>query len=364
MSEIPPPSRGPLAAGPQPAGRPVLVTGAAGFLGFHAARRLLAAGQRVDGLDAFVGAADPALQQARWQALCAEPGFRGTRLDLRDRAALVDWIGPHAPQRVLHLAARVGVRDSVRRPDDYLEGNLTAFLNLLEALRGSDVGHLVYASSSSVYGDGGDGPAREEEAADRPVSFYAATKRSMELMAHAWAALHGIPSTGLRFFTVYGPWGRPEMAVSRFVRAVEAGEEIRLYDGGAMERDFTYVDDAVDAALAVLERPPQPADPARVLNVGGGRPVSVLELLRTVEQVCGRRARVRILPRQPGDVTRTWADPARLERAIGFRPATALADGVARTVAWHRDRARAAAPAAEAGGGITPPARRAQSSSP
>ena len=315
----------------------MLVTGAAGFLGFHVARRLLAAGETVHGLDAFVGAADPALQATRWRALQAEPGFTGFQLDLGDAAGLRVLMREGGYRRIVHLAARVGVRESVRDPEPYLDSNLRGFLNLLEACSAEPPEHLVYASSSSVYGETGRRASQEGDRADAPVSFYAATKRANELMAHAWSSLYGIPVSGLRFFTVYGPWGRPEMAVYRFVRAIEAGEEITLYDGGRMRRDFTFVDDAVDALLGVLARPPQSATPARVLNVGGGCPVPVLDLVRAVEAATGRHARLRLQPGPAGDVVHTESDATALHTLLGEAPCTTLAHGLQRFVAWYRE---------------------------
>lgn len=315
----------------------MLVTGAAGFLGFHVARRLLAAGRRVHGLDSFVGAADPQLQSRRWLQLQQDSGFTGFQLDLGDAEALRALMRDGGYQQVVHLAARVGVRESVRDPEPYLEANLRGFLNLLEACSAEPPEHLVYASSSSVYGETGRRASQEGDRADAPVSFYAATKRANELMAHAWSSLYGIPASGLRFFTVYGPWGRPEMAVYRFVRAMEADEEITLYDGGRMRRDFTFVDDAVDAVLGVLARPPQGATPARVLNVGGGRPVPVLDLVRAVEAATGRTARLRLRPGPAGDVVHTEADASALHALLGEVPCTTLQQGLDRFVAWYRN---------------------------
>lgn len=315
----------------------MLVTGAAGFIGFHVVRRLLGRGHAVHGVDALVGAADPALQRHRWQQLCREPGFRGYELDLADADAVHKLIQDGTPARIVHLAARVGVRESVREPEPYLEGNLRGFLHLLEACAKHPPEHLVYASSSSVYGETGRRASHEGDRADAPVSFYAATKRANELMAHAWSSLYGIPVSGLRFFTVYGPWGRPEMAVYRFVRAIERGEEITLYDGGRMRRDFTYIDDVVDAVLGVLEQPPVGATPARVLNVGGGRPVQVLELVRAAEAATGKTAKIRLQPGPAGDVVHTEADAGALRALLGRGPATPVEEGLARFVAWYRD---------------------------
>lgn len=315
---------------------PILLTGAAGFIGFHVAERLLAHGKRVDGVDALIGAANPALQRARWERLQRYSGFRGYSLDLGERGAIRALLREHEYTRIIHLAARAGVRDSVREPQLYLEANLRGFLNLLEAVAAHPPQHLIYASSSSVYGEVGGRPSREDEAADQPVSFYAATKRANELMAHSWASLYRVPMTGLRFFTVYGPWGRPEMAIYRFVEAIEAGKEITLYDGGEMRRDFTYVDDAVDAVTATLELPPQGTTPARILNVGAGRPVRVLDLVRQIELATGRQARIRLQAGPAGDVAHTEADSRALRELTGLTPRVSVEEGLAQFVKWYR----------------------------
>jgi UDP-glucuronate 4-epimerase len=317
---------------------PILLTGAAGFIGFHVAERLLAQGLCVDGVDALIGAADPALQQARWERLQRYPGFRAIQLDLGDRAGLHALLHERGYARIVHLAARAGVRDSVREPQLFLEANLRGFLNLLEAVAVYPPQHMVYASSSSVYGEVGGRPSREDEAADQPVSFYAATKRANELMAHSWASLYRVPMTGLRFFTVYGPWGRPEMAIYRFVEAIEAGKQITLYNGGEMHRDFTYVDDAVDAVIATLDLPPQGTTPARILNVGGGRPIRVLDLVHEIEAVTGRHARIRMEVGPAGDVSHTEADSRALRALTGLTPRVSVEEGLARFVAWYRAR--------------------------
>ena len=315
---------------------PILLTGAAGFIGFHVAERLLAQGARVDGVDALIGAADPALQRARWERLQRYPGFRAIALDISDRAAVGTLLRDGGYARIIHLAARAGVRDSVREPQLFLEANLRGFLNLLEAVAIHPPQHMVYASSSSVYGEVGGRPSREDEAADQPVSFYAATKRANELMAHSWASLYRVPMTGLRFFTVYGPWGRPDMAIYRFVEAIEAGDEITLYDGGEMHRDFTYIDDVVDAVIATLELPPQGATPARILNVGGGRPIRVRDLVQQIECATGRIARIRLQAGPAGDVTHTEADSRALRELTGLSPRVSIEDGLARFVSWYR----------------------------
>jgi UDP-glucuronate 4-epimerase len=315
---------------------PILLTGAAGFIGFHVAERLLAMGERVDGVDALIGAADSALQRARWERLQRYPGFRAFALNLSDRAGLCALLRDHGYSRIIHLAARAGVRDSVREPQLFLEANLGGFLNLLEAVAVHPPQHMVYASSSSVYGEVGGRPSREDEAADQPVSFYAATKRANELMAHSWASLYRVPMTGLRFFTVYGPWGRPDMAIYRFVEAIEAGKEITLYDGGEMHRDFTYVDDAVDAVVATLGLPPQGTTPAQILNVGGGRPIRVLDLVERIERATGRRARIRLQAGPAGDVAHTEADSRALRELTGWTPRVSVEEGLARFVSWYR----------------------------
>lgn len=343
---------------------PILLTGAAGFIGFHVAERLLAHGKRVDGVDALIGAEDPLLQRARWQRLQRYPGFRGFALDLCDRAAIRALLREHQYARIIHLAARAGVRDSVREPQLFLEANLRGFLNLLEAVAAHPPQHLLYASSSSVYGEVGGRPSREDEAADQPVSFYAATKRANELMAHSWASLYGVPMTGLRFFTIYGPWGRPEMAIYRFVEAIEAGDEITLYGGGEMQRDFTYIDDAVDAVTATLELPPAGATPARILNVGGGRPLRVFDLVRMIEAATGRRARIRMQAGPAGDVAHTEADSRGLRELTGLTPRVSVEQGLVQFIAWYRARQaelqNAARPASGSNGVA---ALRAQSSS-
>lgn len=315
---------------------PILLTGAAGFIGFHVAERLLEQGARVDGIDALIGAADPALQRARWERLRRYSGFRAFKLDMSDRGALHALLRDQGYARIIHLAARAGVRDSVREPQVFLEANLRGFLNLLEAVAVHPPQHLVYASSSSVYGEVGGRPSRETEAADQPVSFYAATKRANELMAHSWASLYRVPMTGLRFFTVYGPWGRPDMAIYRFVKAIESGEEITLYNDGKMHRDFTDVQDVVDAVIATLALPPQGATPARILNVGGGRPILVRDLVRRIEFATGRQARIQNQAGPAGDVSHTEADSSALYELTGLKPRISIDHGLARFVRWYR----------------------------
>jgi UDP-glucuronate 4-epimerase len=313
---------------------PVLVTGAAGFIGFHTVRRLLAAGFEVDGVDNLSGAADPMLQQARWRFLSGLSGFRPLEMDLAQNAPVQQLFEQRQYNQVIHLAARVGVRDSVRKPEAFLQSNLQGFLNLLEACRRAPLRHLIYASSSSVYGARESGPFAEDSVTDQPVSFYAASKRSNELMAHAWSELHGIAATGLRFFTVYGPWGRPDMAIYRFTRAILNGKPIRLYNGGCMRRDFTYVDDAVEVIMRTMTAAPAKT---RVMNVGGGRPVELSHLVATMEQVLELPAKMEMLPMQAGDVPLTSADTKRLREVLNYAPTTDLEDGIRKFAAWFRN---------------------------
>ena len=331
----------------------ILVTGAAGFVGFHLSRRLVADGHEVLGLDNLNSYYDVELKHGRLRELGIDPqklrpgeiaGGRGearfVKLDLANRDGLMDLVARERPEVVVNLAAQAGVRYSLEHPHTYQESNLQGFLNLIEALRYHPVKHLIYASSSSVYGADASVPFREGAAADRPVSLYAATKRANELIAHSYAALYGIPATGLRFFTVYGPWGRPDMAYFLFTRAILAGEPIRVFNYGEMQRDFTYVDDIVEGVLRLLDRPPQsgPDDgvPARVLNIGNGSPVPLMHFIEAVEAELGVTAQKEMLPMQPGDVPITWADCSALEAITGFRPQTPVAEGMRRFVYWYR----------------------------
>ena len=335
--------------------RPVLVTGAAGFIGFHLARALLEAGCAVVGYDNLNAYYDVALKRARLALLKRHERFTFVQADIVDAARLREVFAEHRPIHVAHLAAQAGVRHSLKAPQDYVASNLVGFAQVIEACREWSVGHLVYASSSSVYGANAREPASASHGADHPLSLYAATKRSNELVAHCYSSLYGLPTTGLRFFTVYGPWGRPDMAMSLFTDAILEGRPIKLFNDGAMGRDFTYVDDVVESVARVLAQPaaPDPAwsaaapDPAtsaapwRIYNVGASAPTPLLDMLAALEQALGRAARRERLPMQPGDVVRTWADATPLERAIGYRPTTSLAEGVARYVAWRRAYERA-----------------------
>jgi UDP-glucuronate 4-epimerase len=332
-------------------GSPVLVTGAAGFIGFHFCRRLLAEGVRVVGFDNMTPYYDPALKSARRALLEADPGFVMIEADLADPAAVADVVAAWRPTHVVHLAAQAGVRYSIENPFAYADSNLTGFLSVLEACRGGGVSHLVYASSSSVYGGNTQLPFSTADSVDHPVSLYAATKKAGELMAHSYSHLHGIPATGLRFFTVYGPWGRPDMAYWKFAEAISDGRPIDVYNHGDMGRDFTYVDDVVEAMARLLPLPPavdpgfdraRPAPgrswaPHRVLNIGADRPERLTDLIDALEREIGRPATRRMLPMQPGDVKETWADIEDLAALVGFRPQVGLAEGMARFAAWFTE---------------------------
>ena len=315
----------------------ILVTGAAGFIGFHLSQRLLQRGLVVDGLDNMGAYYEPSLKQARLESLQKHPGFVFHRLDLADRQATAQRFEQGRYDLVLHLAAQPGVRHSVSHPMDYLDSNLAGMLTVLEGCRQHGVKHLVYASSSSVYGAARDMPLREDRDTDSPISLYAASKKANELMAHSYSHLYGLPASALRLFTVYGPWGRPDMAIFRFVRAILEGNPIDVYNHGRLRRDFTFVDDVVDAVLAVASRPPSSEGervPHRVLNVGNNGPVPLMDFIACLERACGREAIKNFLPMQAGDVPDTWADTTRLEREFGVRADTDLQTGVQRFVDW------------------------------
>ncbi len=330
---------------------PILVTGAAGFIGSHVAHRLLDAGEQVLGLDNLNAYYDPTLKAARLARLTARPGFAFTKTDLADQAAMAALFAQHHPKTVIHLAAQAGVRYSLENPHAYVEANLVGFMNVLEGCRNHGCGHLVYASTSSVYGLDQAMPFSEHRGAGHPMTLYAATKKANELMAHSYAHLFRLPCTGLRFFTVYGPWGRPDMALFKFTDAILAGRPIELYNNGDMVRDFTYVDDIVEGIVRIAAQPAQPdpawdakrPDPARssapwrVFNIGNSNPVPLLRYVDALEAALGRKAERKLLPMQPGDVPATSADVSELEAATSFRPATSVEDGVARFVAWYRD---------------------------
>ena len=317
---------------------PVLVTGAAGFIGSHVCHRLLERGEAVVGVDDMNAYYDPALKQARLARLTGRPGFSFHELDIAREGALAAF-SDAGIDRVVHLAAQAGVRHSLENPRAYVRSNLAGHLEVLEFCRFLPAcRHLVYASSSSVYGGNTKVPFSESDPVDRPVSLYAATKKADELMSHAYAHLYGIAQTGLRFFTVYGPWGRPDMAYWLFTEAMLAGRPIRVFNGGEMWRDFTYVDDVVDAVVAVLDRPPVAEEdaPARVYNVGNNRPVRLGDFIDTLEKVLGVAAVRRDEPMQPGDVERTYADLSAIQRDFGFTPKTSIEEGLRRFADWYR----------------------------
>jgi UDP-glucuronate 4-epimerase len=326
----------------------VLVTGAAGFIGFHVARQLLANGREVVGADSINAYYDPKLKEARLELLKRDPKFSFVKHDLADRAASSALFEQHRFPIVIHLAAQAGVRYSLQNPYAYVDANLDGFINVLEGCRHNGCRHLVFASSSSVYGANTKLPFSVRDNVDHPISLYAASKKANELMAHAYSHLYRIPATGLRFFTVYGPWGRPDMAMFIFAKAILAGEPIRLFNNGAMRRDFTYVDDVSHAIVRLIDRPPQgqsgpPADPAtssapwKIYNVGNNRPEDLMDVVSLLEKEFGRTAIKEMLPMQPGDVEATYADTAELERDIGFRPSTPIGEGVARFAKWYRE---------------------------
>jgi len=328
---------------------PVLVTGAAGFIGYHVARRLLQQGRPVVGLDNLNGYYDPALKRARLEQLAAFSAFRFEQCDVADRARIAALFSAQRFPSVVHLAAQAGVRHSLVDPHAYAESNLTGFLNVLEGCRQTACRHLVYASSSSVYGGNSKIPFSTSDNVDHPLNLYGATKKANELMAHAYAHLFALPATGLRFFTVYGPWGRPDMAVWLFTQAILQGKPIRLFNHGQMKRDFTYVDDVAEAVARLIDRPPSPDPnwngaapnpatsfaPWRVYNIGNHTPVEVTEVVRLLEAALGKSAIRELAPMQPGDVPETCADVADLEAAVGFRPKTPIAEGVRRFVEWY-----------------------------
>ncbi len=312
----------------------VLVTGAAGFIGFHLARRLLERGDSVVGVDNLNAYYDVALKEARLARLRQFPAFAFERADLADRAAMERVFAAGGRfDAIVNLAAQAGVRYSVENPHAYVEANVVGFLNVLEGARRHGTGHLVFASTSSVYGLGKELPYREDADTDHPVSLYAATKKADEVMAHSYAHLFGLPTTGLRFFTVYGPWGRPDMALFKFTRGILAGTPIPVFNEGRMVRDFTYVDDIVEGVVRVVDRP----GPYRIFNIGNHERVELMRYIRAIEAALGREAVLDLLPMQPGDVVATEADVAALEAATGFRPRTAVEEGVRRFVAWYRE---------------------------
>ncbi len=329
----------------------VLVTGAAGFIGFHVARRLLSAGREVVGLDVVNDYYDPKLKEARLEILKRDPNFSFVKLDLANRAATSLLFAQHRFPAVIHLAAQAGVRYSLQHPHAYIDANIEGFINVLEGCRHNGCEHLLFASSSSVYGANTKLPFSVQDNVDHPVSLYAASKRANELMAHAYSHLYRIPATGLRFFTVYGPWGRPDMAMFIFAKAIIEGKPIKLFNHGNMRRDFTFVDDVSETIVRLMDRPPQgnpdwsgekpdpatSAAPWKIYNIGNNNPEDLMQVVSLLEKEFGRTAIKEMLPMQPGDVPATYADIDDLAREIGFRPATTIENGIAKFAKWYRD---------------------------
>jgi UDP-glucuronate 4-epimerase len=328
----------------------ILVTGSAGFIGFHVAKRLLDRGDAVIGLDNLNAYYDPRLKAARLAILEPYAGYRHARLDLADREGMAKLFGEARPEGVVHLAAQAGVRYSLERPEIYIDSNITGFLNVLEGCRATQPKHLVYASTSSVYGANGKLPFNVHDSARHPITLYAATKLANEGMAHAYAHLFRFPCTGLRFFTVYGPWGRPDMALFKFIQGILADQPIDVYGQGKMQRDFTYIDDIAAGVVAALDHPakaspdwnPMAPDPAssgvapwRLLNLGAGQRVELMRYIELLEQKLERRAKINLMPMQPGDVASTEADVEETKAAIGYSPTTSVETGVARFVDWY-----------------------------
>lgn len=330
--------------------RNILLTGAAGFIGFHLAQRLLADGDKVLGLDNLNSYYDPLLKKARLAQLQPHSAFRFVEADLADRKTIEALFAAEHFDVVIHLAAQAGVRYSIENPHVYAESNLVGTLNILEGCRHSKVGHLVYASSSSVYGANAKLPFSEHDNVDHPLSLYAASKKANELMAHTYSSLYRIPTTGLRFFTVYGPWGRPDMALFQFTRNILEGKPIPVFNHGHHRRDFTYIDDIVEGIVRVAARPPEGSadwdamrpDPASstapyaIYNIGNGNPENLLDYIRAIEAAVGKKAEMQMLPAQPGDVAETHADIRLLQAATGFAPSTSISVGIPRFVDWYR----------------------------
>jgi UDP-glucuronate 4-epimerase len=329
----------------------ILVTGAAGFIGFHLAQRLLECGDTVVGLDNVNAYYDVSIKEARLARLGGHGKFEFARVDLSDRSAMADVFARTKFDAVVNLAAQAGVRYSIENPHAYVDANVTGFMNVLEGARHSKVGHLVYASTSSVYGLNTSLPLDEHQNTDHPVSLYAATKKANEAMAHSYAHLFGLRTTGLRFFTVYGPWGRPDMALFKFTRGILADEPIPVFNEGKMVRDFTYIDDIVEGLIRVIDRPAESnpywdarnpdaatsSAPWRIYNIGNHQRVELMTYIRAIESALGKKAKLELLPMQPGDVLATEADTRELESATGFKPKTPVEEGIKRFVAWYRE---------------------------
>ena len=329
---------------------PILVTGAAGFIGFHVAKRLLRDGRDIVGLDNMNSYYDPTLKEARRSELAKSSRFCFAKVDLADRDGMASLFKEYRFPYVVHLAAQAGVRYSLIDPFAYVDANLTGFTTILEGCRHNNCRHLLYASSSSVYGSNTKMPFSVQDNVDHPLSLYGASKKANELMTHAYAHLFGLPMTGLRFFTVYGPWGRPDMAMWLFAKAIIAGEPIKLFNNGNMRRDFTYIDDVVESVVRLVDRPPSgnanfssaspdpgsSSAPWKLYNIGSNKPVELLEVVRLLEEAIGKRAKRELLPMQPGDVPATYANVDDLMRDVDFKPATPIADGVSRFIDWYR----------------------------
>ena len=330
--------------------RRVLITGAAGFIGFHLAKRLIAERDEVIGLDNLNDYYEVTLKEARLAQVQGQPGFVFYKMDLADRQGLSRLFTEHRPDVVVNLAAQAGVRYAQQNPYAYVDSNLVGFVNLLECCRHTGIKHLVFASSSSVYGANTKMPFSAHDNVDHPVSLYAATKKANELIAHTYSHLYDIPATGLRFFTVYGPWGRPDMALFLFTRAILEGRPINVFNFGKMQRDFTYIDDIVEGVVRVMDKPPRPNPswtgdapdpgtsraPYKIYNIGNNQPVELLQFIEVLEKKLGRKAEKNLLPLQPGDVPATYADVDDLVRDVGFKPNTPIEVGVERFVAWYR----------------------------
>ncbi|MCU0543733.1 MAG: NAD-dependent epimerase [Oscillatoriaceae cyanobacterium Prado104] len=322
----------------------ILVTGAAGFVGYHLAQRLLSEGQQVCGIDNLNDYYDVNLKKARLSKLQPHSEFSFQHLDLSDRAAISQLFQDQKFDRVVHLAAQAGVRYSLQNPHAYADSNLMGFINILEGCRHSKVEHLVFASSSSVYGNNTKVPFAVSDNVDRPISLYAATKKANELMAHSYSHLYGLPVTGLRFFTVYGPWGRPDMAYFKFVKAIAENKPIDVYNFGKMQRDFTYIDDVIEGVVRVTDKPPQGSTqnpgssaPYKIYNIGNNSPVELLAFIEVIEKAMGKTAVKNLLPMQPGDVPSTYADVDDLMADVGFKPSTPIEQGIHQFVEWYLD---------------------------
>lgn len=330
---------------------PILITGAAGFIGFSVSKKLLESGHKILGYDSVNDYYDPALKEARLEILKKFPGFYFQKATLEDKETLQKAFREYRPKRVIHLAAQAGVRYSLTHPEVYVQSNLVGFLNILECCRHNKVEHLVYASSSSVYGANTSMPFSIHDNVDHPLSLYAASKKANELMAHTYSHLYSLPTTGLRFFTVYGPWGRPDMAMFIFAKAILAGQPIQVFNKGEMLRDFTYIDDIVEGVIRVTERiaapnpqwsgaKPDPGTsraPYRIYNIGNNSPVKLLHLIEVLGKTIGKEVKMELMPMQPGDVPQTYANVDDLQQDVGFRPATSIEKGVKSFVEWYRE---------------------------